>query len=501
MKQLFGKIIGMKSKLISKEKIKVAVGLSGGVDSAVSAALLVDAGFEVTGVFLECWKAPGCRAEEDRKDALEVALKLGILFKVLDFKQEYKEKVVDYFYREYEAGRTPNPDTMCNREIKFGMFYRWAMKSGFDAVATGHYARIQRILKNPNYKLQITNKSQIINNNQINSDVSDTPILQLSESSDFSENEYVLMRGADQGKDQSYFLYQIKPEQLEHIMFPIGGMLKSQVREEAKKRGLFVANKPDSQGICFIGEVNVRKFLEERIKPKEGEIILKTKYQKPKISENSEDSENQSVRGIRESEDQKKELIRSSGNSGTSAPRYSEYAEYSEFVIGVHDGAWFYTIGQRIGVGLDKKELKRLHLAGLFPYDPAEMPPMLVVEKDVENNRVVVGFEEDIMQDWFEVGEVNWLKSRIMQQVLCNKETEVWVRIRNLGQLVRAKVKNQIPKTKIKVKNKNEIKENRVVSLLVQLDKPIKGVAEGQACVFYSGNSVDSIVIGGGIIV
>src|SRR3989344_3063726 len=123
-------------------KKKVVIGMSGGGDSSVSAALLVEQGYDVTGVFLECWKELGCRTDEDRKDALSVALKLGIPFKVLDMKREYKQKVVDYFYAEYGVGRTPNPDVMCNKEIKFGMFYDWAIKNGFDYVATGHYAKI-----------------------------------------------------------------------------------------------------------------------------------------------------------------------------------------------------------------------------------------------------------------------------------------------------------------------------------------------------------------------
>lgn len=204
---------------------KIAVGMSGGVDSSVSAAVLKELGWEVTGVFLECWRGPGCRADEDRKDALTVALQLGIPFEVLDFKQTYKEKVVEYFFQEYEAGRTPNPDVLCNKEIKFGLFYDWAMEQGFEAVATGHYAQVKSL----------------------------------------DQQSYGLFRGKDDQKDQSYFLYLLQHSQLSHILFPVGGLEKTEVRQLAESYGLPVAKKPDSQGICFIGEIDVRKFLRDKI--------------------------------------------------------------------------------------------------------------------------------------------------------------------------------------------------------------------------------------------
>lgn len=230
---------------------KVALGMSGGVDSSVCAALLKEQGYEVTGVFLECWKAPGCRAQEDRKDALGVAIQLGIPFKVLDFKDAYKEKVVEYFFREYEAGRTPNPDVLCNKEIKFGLFYAWAMEQGFDFVATGHYAQ------NINATLCIPQ---------------------------------------DTWKDQTYFLYRLREEQLSHILFPIGHLEKKQVRELAKKHKLATADKSDSQGICFIGDINVHNFLKERLGENPGNVV-----------------------------------------------------DVSGKKIGTHRGLWFYTIGQRHG--------------------------------------------------------------------------------------------------------------------------------------------------------
>lgn len=219
-----------------KTAIKVAVGLSGGVDSAVSAALLVERGYEVTGVFLECWRGPGCRVDEDRKDALAVALDLKIPFEVLDFRREYKERVVDYFYREYVAGRTPNPDVMCNREIKFGMFYEWAMKNGFDHVATGHYARVEK-RKATNEKRKTTTKNvkleyQLLKGGDEKHDrrlnVSPGVSLAGAARAGFGgswtcQDDYQLLGGVDAKKDQSYFLYQLRQEQLGHILFPVGG--------------------------------------------------------------------------------------------------------------------------------------------------------------------------------------------------------------------------------------------------------------------------------------
>jgi len=424
--------------------IRVAVGLSGGVDSSLSAAMLVEEGYEVTGVFLECWREPGCRAEEDRKDALAVALKLKIPFVVLDFRKEYKERVVEYFYREYEAGRTPNPDTMCNREIKFGMFYEWAMDNDFDYVATGHYARVQRIqLDSPSHKAS-------------------------EEQGNLAREEYGLVRGKDVGKDQSYFLYQIRPEQLAHILFPVGGMLKSQVREEAKKRGLATASKPDSQGICFIGEVDVRKLLRERIKERRGEIVFGMKNFKHQAS-SSKQYQNTKNQNSKLFDDRNLVL-------GT----YDNYE-----VVGVHEGVAFYTVGQRVGKGLDKKRLKELNELGKFPYDPAEMPVLYVVGKDVVNNRLVVGFEEDTYKSQFVVREIKWLVSRERFENLA-RARGIWVRIRNLGELVEARVQLE-----------SSAREER---LTATLSRPVRGVAEGQACVLYSDSSVDAVVLGGGVI-
>ncbi len=204
--------------------------MSGGVDSSVSAALLKDAGYDVTGVFIKVWQPDWipCTAKEDRIDAMRVALDIGIPFITLDLEKEYKKEVVDYMIEEYKSGRTPNPDVMCNAYVKFGGFYDWAMKQGADFVATGHYARI--------------------------------------------ENGELKM-GDDKNKDQSYFLWTIKKEQLSHILFPVGNIEKPEVRKLAKKFGLSTAEKKDSQGICFIGKIDIKDFLSHYISFKKGDVL------------------------------------------------------------------------------------------------------------------------------------------------------------------------------------------------------------------------------------
>jgi len=355
------------------------VGLSGGVDSSVAAALLLEQGYEVHGVYLECYNTPGCRTDQDKKDALKVALKLGISFEVLDFREEYKEKVIEYFYREYEAGRTPNPDVMCNREIKFGIFYDYAMENGFDYVATGHYARIATYKESPRRDLQ----------------------------GDSFKLSFKLQCARDESKDQSYFLWQIPRDHLAHILFPLGEMDKSEVRAKAKELKLVTAEKPDSMGICFMGEVNVSKLLEDRLGEKKGDVVL-----------------------------------------------YPAGPGPAGHKIGEHRGLWFYTIGQRGGWEMNPKS------------QTAEMRPLYVIGKDKEKNQLIVG-------EW---GEAMTNNFKIDPSTLVGMTRKLWVRIRNLGELVEVEM----------------IKDGKV-----SLKKKVFAVAEGQSAVFYDENG---IMVGGGII-
>lgn len=242
---------------------KVYVGMSGGVDSSTAAVLLVEQGYDVTGVFIRVWQPDWlpCTWRRERQDAIRVAAQLGIPFKTLDLSEEYKKEVVDYMISEYKIGRTPNPDVMCNKYIKFGGFFDWAMSEGADYVATGHYSQVKK------------------------------------------KNEDVrLYAGADKNKDQSYFLWTITQKQLSKTLFPVGGMQKDEVRKTAERFGLATAGKKDSQGLCFIGKVNMREFLKHYIDSKSGDVL--------------------NLKGD---------------------------------VIGVHDGVVFYTIGQRHGFDIKTK--------------------------------------------------------------------------------------------------------------------------------------------------
>lgn len=277
---------------------KVLVMMSGGVDSSVAALLLRDEGYDVTGVFMKNWSPntwqslTDCPWEQDQTDAAAVAKQLKIKFRSVNFEKEYREAVVNYFLSEYRAGRTPNPDVMCNKEIKFGVFYRWALEQGADFVASGHYARIVE-----------------------------------------QDDQSRLAKGVDVAKDQSYFLWAVDPTILAKVLFPVGELTKKEVRALAEQAQLPVAAKPDSQGICFIGHLNVAHWLRTELGVKKGVVTLV---------------------------------------DGT--------------VVGEHDGVHLYTIGQRHG-------FKITHPAALIKaleVESGHLPILFVIRKDLPQNRLIV---------------------------------------------------------------------------------------------------------------
>ena len=360
-------------------QLKVAVGISGGVDSAVSALLLKKAGYDVVGVHLYCWppkseverdlpagrqvdaktreewiKKNGCRADEDRASALKTCIELEIPFKVLDFSEEYNQRVIKYFYEEYEAGRTPNPDVLCNSEIKFGLFLDWAMENGFDYIATGHYAKLGRLQQNGQAR---------------------------------GPAPTGLFIPKDKHKDQTYFLWKLTQKELSHVLFPLGDLQKTEVREMAKEAGLSVADKKDSQGICFVGNVEVREFLARRLTKKLGKVM---------------DVE---------------------GNQ-----------------VGTHDGIWFYTIGQRGGWRWNSKAQRKIVQShsdtvsqNREKKDLGETPIYYVISKDAKKNELVVADAVGATGDQFEVGELNKISNAKWNLA------DLMVRIRHGGELIGAR--------------------------------------------------------------
>ncbi|MBT6513552.1 MAG: tRNA 2-thiouridine(34) synthase MnmA, partial [Crocinitomicaceae bacterium] len=295
---------------------RIVVGLSGGVDSSVTAHLLKEQGHDVIGIFMRNWHDDGvilddeCPWVEDSNDALLVAEKLDIPFQVIDLSKEYKERIVDYMFREYKIGRTPNPDVLCNREIKFDLFLKAALELGADYVATGHYCRKE--------------------------------VIEID-----GATTYRLLAGKDPSKDQSYFLCQVNQEQLARALFPIGELLKSEVREIARKADLTTAEKKDSQGLCFIGKVRLPDFLQQQLAPKEGDVI--------------------------EIPDTHHIFNKRPEDPLISAQQYAYLKDYG-IAIGKHQGAHYFTIGQRKGLGIGGATL-----------------PLFVIGTDVDSNTIFVG--------------------------------------------------------------------------------------------------------------
>ncbi|MFK7811496.1 MAG: tRNA 2-thiouridine(34) synthase MnmA, partial [Maribacter sp.] len=393
---------------------KVVVGLSGGVDSSVAAYLLKEQGYEVIGLFMKNWHddsvtiSEECPWLEDSNDALIVAEKLGIPFQTVDLSVEYKERIVDYMFREYEMGRTPNPDVLCNREIKFDVFMKIALQLGADFVATGHYCR-KGIIKN----------------------------------SDGSET-YQLLSGLDSNKDQSYFLCQLSQEQLSKTLFPIGELQKPEVREIAAANHLITADKKDSQGLCFIGKVRLPEFLQQKLKPKKG-IIVEVPAEVQQYDRTEKNFESKEA-----------ELVYTS-----TKPVY--HIEDGK-VVGEHQGAHYFTKGQR--KGLDVGGTKE---------------PLFVIETDVNENVIYTGQGKNhpglYRKTLFVTdAELHWVRPDLALQI--DEIIEVMARIRYRQALEKA--------TLYKVGG----------GLYVDFEEKQSAITEGQFVAWY----IEDELIGSGVI-
>ena len=388
------------------KKETVFVAMSGGVDSSVAAYLLKRQNYDVVGVFMRCYNIDGC-AERDAEDARRVAGHLEIPFYVWDFEEEYKKRVVEYMIDGYRRGLTPNPDVECNREIKFGLFFDRARSLGADYVATGHYVRLD--------------KSKLRHATRNNSHAA------------FSMSLFV---ARDKNKDQSYFLWTLTQKQLAYCLFPIGEYTKPQVRAIAHRAGLPTADKKDSQGICFLGNVSVQDFLRQYLPERRGAVLLAL-----------------------------------SGAEGTAYRK-----------IGEHAGAHFYTIGQRHGLG----NLK--HETGNMKHEP-----LYVAAKNMRTNTIVVAkgennpalFQKDII-----LRDVHSINPKMFQ--VSRSRFQVLARVRYRQPLMKAILVNS---DKRHAKKKSRLHSPLTVSL--KFDKPVKFVAPGQSAVLYTKAGV---MLGGGII-
>jgi len=392
---------------------RVVVGLSGGVDSSVAAYLLKEQGYDVIGLFMKNWHDDSvtisneCPWLEDSNDALLVAEKLGIPFQTVDLSEQYQEKIVDYMFSEYENGRTPNPDVLCNREIKFDVFMKIAVSLGADFVATGHYCRKNTI---------------DVNGKQV----------------------HQLLTGKDDNKDQSYFLCQLSQEQLAKALFPIGELTKPEVREIANKMELVTAEKKDSQGLCFIGKVRLPEFLQQKLQPKEGIII-----------------EIPSTNEIYNS------ILPNFVNTEESLAFYAKNKDYSNangIVKGKHQGAHYFTNGQRRGLNVGGTK------EGLF-----------VIQTDVVNNIIYVGeganhpglFKNTL---FIKANEVHWIRQDL--KLKTGETKNVMARIRYRQPLQKATL-HQFER-----------------GMYVQFENPQSAITEGQFVAWY----MDDELQGSGVI-
>lgn len=377
---------------------RVVVGLSGGVDSSVSAYLLKEQGYEVIGMFMRNWHdesvtlSDECPWIDDANDALLIANQLNIPFQIIDLSVEYKDKIVDYMFSEYQAGRTPNPDVLCNREIKFDVFLKAAQKLGADYVATGHYCR------------------KIEHENGTNG----------------------LLTGKDNNKDQSYFLCQLNQEQLAKALFPIGELEKSKVREIAAEQGLITADKKDSQGLCFVGKISLPVFLQQQLEAKKGKVI-EIPNNLPSLIQ---------YHAIEPTFEHIEELVKP-----------FEFKETDGIVVAKHQGAHFYTIGQRKGLQIGGRP-----------------EPSFVVQLDVVNNLVFSGQTENHLA-------LNrralYIKTEDFHYVTPNFVLEL----------------NQPREVLLKIRYRQALQKGQLVKkesgYYVLFDELMKGITPGQFAAFY----------------
>ncbi|RAV97896.1 tRNA 2-thiouridine(34) synthase MnmA [Pseudochryseolinea flava] len=387
---------------------RVVVGLSGGVDSSVAAYLLMEQGYEVIGMFMKNWHddsvtiSDECPWLDDSNDAMIVAQHLGIPYQAIDLSAEYKARIVDYMFAEYQRGRTPNPDVLCNREIKFDIFLNAAMKLGADFVATGHYARKSEFQKD-------------------------------------GKTIYQLLGGKDPNKDQSYFLCQLTQAQLSKSLFPVGELLKPEVRAIAKKIGLVTAEKKDSQGLCFVGKVHLPDFLQQRLQTKKGKVI-------------EVPADAATFANYRDEQD-----LEAISLPYTLEPSFGK-------VIGEHNGAHYYTIGQRKG----------LNLGG-------HAKPMFVIGTDTNTNVIYTGMGEDhpglYRKGLFIPSEdVHWIREDLKLAVGESREYKARIRYRQ--------------------KLESCVLHQKEKGLYIVFEKPMKSITPGQFAAWYD----DDALIGSGVI-
>ena len=394
--------------------MRIVVGLSGGVDSSVAAYLLKQQGHEVIGLFMRNWNDASVTLEdecpwvEDSNDALLVAQKLGIPFQVIDMSELYKERIVDYMFSEYEKGRTPNPDILCNREVKFDVFLQTALSLGADKVATGHYARVSSFMD------------------------------------ERGEEIYQLLAGKDNNKDQSYFLCQLNQNQLSKALFPIGELTKPEVREIAREIGLVTADKKDSQGLCFIGKVSLPTFLQQQLIPKEGEIVeIFSDYK-------------EFHKGMLIFETKLDELKYLS--------KKIKYQKEDGKVIGKHQGAQFFTIGQSKGLGIGG------HKESCF-----------IIDRDMENNILFVGEGKNFPGLYRKALKINNDEVHWVREDLRLKNGE--------SMKIKARIRYRQPLEDAVLYQYEE-------GFFIEFENPQSAIAEGQFAAWYQGEEL----LGSGVI-